>query len=157
MGCNPAPPLGPMGLWLGDFLTRQSGTRSQLICTQHLLSFREVTTLAQMGRNWDVGPADSNSSCFAGLCEDAAHSQSPVLPLPALGPDHLLTPSSPSLPRGKRRSSDTAPRRGGSCTISSWDCCPCPGAAEPQRWSPIRCLHLPGRRRGLGGQDPPTS
>lgn len=50
MGCNPAPPLSPMGLWLGDCLTLQSVTRSQLICTGHLLSFLEVTTLAQMGR-----------------------------------------------------------------------------------------------------------
>lgn len=41
MGCSPAPPLGPVVLWV---------TRSQLIGTQHSLSFLEVTTLAQMGR-----------------------------------------------------------------------------------------------------------
>uniref|UniRef100_A0A9L0RML3 BCL2 binding component 3 n=1 Tax=Equus caballus TaxID=9796 RepID=A0A9L0RML3_HORSE len=57
----------------------------------------------------------------------------------------------------KRSSSDTAPRPGGSCTISSWDSCPYPGAERPRRWSPTRCLHPPGGRRGLGGQDPPTS
>lgn len=57
----------------------------------------------------------------------------------------------------KRRSSGTAPRLGGSCTISSWDCSPYPGAVGPPRWSPTRCLHPPGGRPGLGGQAPPTS
>lgn len=80
MGCNPAPPLGPMGLWLGDFLTRQSVTRSQLICTQHLLSFLEVTTLAQMGRNWDVGPADSIAAASQGCVRMELTLRAPCCP-----------------------------------------------------------------------------
>lgn len=59
-----------------------------------------------------------------------------------------------SLPRDKRSSIDTAPRPGGSCTISSWDSSPYPGILEPPKWSPTRCLHPPGGRQGLGGQDP---
>ena len=54
-------------------------------------------------------------------------------------------------PRDKRSGSDTAPHPGGSCTISSWDSCPFPGAEEPPRWSPIRCLYPPGGRRGPSG------
>lgn len=54
----------------------------------------------------------------------------------------------------KRSGNDTAPRPGGSCTISSWDSCPSPGAAEPPRWSPIRCLYPPGGCRGPGGAGP---
>ena len=57
-------------------------------------------------------------------------------------------------PRDKRSGSDTAPHPGGSCTISSWDSCPFPGAEEPPRWSPIRCLYPPGGRRGPRGAGP---
>lgn len=78
----------------------------------------------------------------------------------SLGTNPESTPFAPSpfpllsLRRDKKSSIDTAPRPGGSCTISSWDSSPYPGIPEPQKWSPTRCLHPPGGRQGLGGQDP---